>query len=67
MERDFHFARWNRTMRHVIEPELNYRFVGGIGSKARNVLVVDTTDIATDTNEVGYSLTQRFYAASDRP
>jgi hypothetical protein len=26
-----------------------------------NVLLVDTTDIATNTNEVGYSLTQRFY------
>ena len=48
-------------MRHVIEPELTYRFVGGIGSKARDVLMVDTTDIATDTDEVGFSLTQRFY------
>jgi LPS-assembly protein len=35
--------------------------VGGIGAQARNVLLVDTTDIATDTNEVGFSLTQRFY------
>jgi hypothetical protein len=29
--------------------------VGGIGAQARNVLLVDTTDIATDTNEVGLS------------
>ena len=61
MMRDFQFARWNRTMRHVIEPEITYRFVGGIGSAARDVLMVDTSDIATDTNELGYSLTQRFY------
>ena len=61
LERDFKFARFNRILRHVIEPELTYRFVGGIGSAARNVLIVDTSDIATDTNEVGYSLTQRFY------
>jgi len=61
MVRDFQFARWNRTMRHVIEPEITYRFVGGIGSAARDVLMVDTSDIATDTNELGYSLTQRFY------
>jgi LPS-assembly protein len=61
LERDFILHRWNRTLRHVIEPELTYRFVGGIGRTARNVLVVDTTDIPTDTNEVGYSLTQRFY------
>jgi LPS-assembly protein len=59
--RDFNLGRWNRTMRHVIEPELTYRFVGGIGRKAQDVLVVDTTDIATDTDEVGFSLTQRWY------
>jgi len=61
VERDFTLSRWNRRLRHVIEPELMYRFVGGIGSNARNVLLVDNTDIATDTNEAGFSLTQRFY------
>jgi LPS-assembly protein len=61
LERDFALNGWNRELRHVIEPELTYRFVGGIGAQARNVLLVDTTDIATDTNEVGFSLTQRFY------
>jgi LPS-assembly protein len=61
LERDFRLARWNRELRHVIEPEITYRFVGGINAQAQNVLLVDTTDIATDTNEVGYSLTQRFY------
>jgi LPS-assembly protein len=61
LERDFVLAHWNRVMRHVIEPELTYRFVGGIGPQARNVLLVDTDDIATDTNEAGFSLTQRIY------
>jgi LPS-assembly protein len=61
LERDFSLNRWNRVLRHVIEPELTYNFVGGIGAQARNVLMVDTTDIATNTNEVGFSLTQRFY------
>ncbi len=61
MERDFTFGHWDRVLRHVIEPELMYKFVGGIGPQARNVLLVDSNDIATDTNEVGYSLTQRFY------
>ena len=61
LERDFSIPAWNRVLRHVIEPELNYRFVSGIGPKAQNVLLVDSTDIATDTNELGYSLTQRFY------
>jgi LPS-assembly protein len=61
IERDFALTGWNRELRHVIEPELTYRFVGGIGAQARNVLLVDTTDIAANTNEVGFSLTQRFY------
>ena len=61
MERDFAIGRHGKVLRHVIEPELTYHYVGGIGSLARNVLLVDTSDIATDTNEAGYSLTQRFY------
>lgn len=67
MMRDFVLARWNRTLRHVIEPEFYYRFVGGIGVTARNVLMVDTTDIATDTNEAGFNLTQRFYLRPKNP
>jgi LPS-assembly protein len=61
LERDFTLGRWNRELRHVIEPEITYRYVGGIGAQAQNVLRFDTTDIASDTNEVGLSLTQRFY------
>jgi LPS-assembly protein len=61
LERDFTLGHWNRELRHVIEPELTYRFVGGIGARERDVLLVDTTDIATDTNEAGLSVTQRFY------
>lgn len=64
VERDFRLGRWGRELRHVIEPEFTYRYVTGIGAQARNVLLIDTTDIATNTNEVGYSLTQRFYMRS---
>jgi LPS-assembly protein len=61
IERDLALTRWKREMRHVIEPEITYRYVGGIGTQAQRVLLIDTTDIATNTNEVGFSLTQRFY------
>jgi LPS-assembly protein len=61
VERDFELPGLNRELRHVIEPEIFYRYVGGIGAQARDVLLMDTDDIATNTNEVGYSLTQRFY------
>jgi LPS-assembly protein len=61
LERDFQLPVWHRELRHVIEPEITYNYVTGIGPEARNVLLFDTTDIATDTNQVGYSLMQRFY------
>ncbi|MDR3724463.1 MAG: LPS assembly protein LptD [Terracidiphilus sp.] len=60
-ERDYVLPGFNRVLRHVVESELNYRFVGGIGSSAQRVALVDTSDIATDTNEAGFSITQRFY------
>jgi len=61
LERDFELPHWHRVLRHVIEPELTYNYVGGIGAKALDVLLFDTTDIASDVNEAGFSLTQRFY------
>ena len=35
LERDFSLGVGARVLRHVIEPELRYHFVGGIGSQAR--------------------------------
>jgi len=64
-ERDFTLGQ--RLLRHVVEPELTYRFVGGIGMKARNVPLIDPSDIATNTNELGYSVTQRFYSRPVTP
>jgi LPS-assembly protein len=60
-ERDFALIHWKRTLRHVIEPQFTYRYVAGIGAQAQNVLLIDTSDIATNTNEIGYSITQRFF------
>jgi LPS-assembly protein len=60
LERDYTLHHSNRVLRHVIEPEIFYRYVTGINN-AQQTMHFDTTDIATDTNEAGYSLTQRFY------
>jgi LPS-assembly protein len=60
LERDFSLTQWNRQLRHVIEPEIFYRYVYGIHNEP-DTLKFDTTDIVTNTNEAGYSLTQRFY------
>jgi LPS-assembly protein len=61
LERDFDLPWFHRELRHVIEPELSYRYIGGIGADARNVLLFDSTDVATNVNEAGFMLTQRFY------
>jgi LPS-assembly protein len=67
LERDFVLPFFHRELRHVIEPEINYRYVGGIGPTARNALLFDTTDIATNVNEAGFTLTQRFYLRPTTP
>jgi LPS-assembly protein len=67
IERDFVFPSLNRVVRHVIEPELTYHYVGGIGDQAQRVLLVDTTDVASDTSEVGFSVTQRFFLKPIHP
>jgi LPS-assembly protein len=65
VERDFVFKGF--TLRHVIEPELAWQFTGGIGPRERDILLFDTTDIAANDNEVGFSLTQRFYVKPAHP
>jgi LPS-assembly protein len=53
-------ARW----KHVVEPRLVYRYVDGVNRFPR-FLRFDESDILTDTNEIEYSLTQRFYRRAD--
>jgi LPS-assembly protein len=65
LERDF-ALRGHRELRHVIEPEIFYRYVRGIHN-AQDTLQFDMTDIATNTDEAGYSLTQRFYLRNTAP
>lgn len=70
LERDF-TAPWLQRlvggeMRHVIEPAVRYRLVKGIGN-FNSVLRFDDTDVASDTNEVEYSLTQRLFLRHTKP
>ena len=47
-------------LRHAIEPEVQYRFVGGINN-FDSVLKFDGVDVASDTRELDYFLTQRLF------
>jgi LPS-assembly protein len=53
------FFRGN-DVRHTIEPEVTYRYVAGIDNFL-NVLRFDDVDIASDTNELEYGVTQRLF------
>jgi LPS-assembly protein len=47
-------------LRHTIEPDVSYRYVTGINN-FQQILRFDQTDVASNTNEVEYGLTQRLF------
>jgi len=70
LERDFS-PPWlvhllGASVRHTIEPELQYRYVTGIND-FRNVLRFDDVDVASNTNEVEYGVTQRLFLRNLHP
>ena len=48
------------SVRHAIEPVLTYRYVSGVDN-FRSVLRFDDRDVVSDTNELEYGVTQRFF------
>ncbi len=53
-------------VKHTIEPEVTYRYVNGI-SNFLNVLRFDDVDVATDTDELEYGVTQRLFRRARKP
>jgi LPS-assembly protein len=51
--------------RHVVQPEVHYRFVGGVHDFS-SILRFDSTDIVSDTNEVEYGVAQRLFVKHRR-
>lgn len=70
LERDFSAPWLHRLLggdvRHTIEPDIQYRYVTGINN-FRDVLRFDDTDVASNTNEIEYELTQRLYVHGGKP
>ena len=58
IERDF--GSW----RHVIEPSVDTRYVGG-PDRFNRTIVVDDVDLVTRTNEVEYAITNRFFTTRE--
>lgn len=67
VERDFD-TPWLRRLlggqvRHTVAPDIAYRYVSGIDN-FNSVLRFDDVDVASDTSELDYSLTQRLFLRS---
>jgi LPS-assembly protein len=65
IERTFDSAKVEKMffgydVRHTVEPEFTYRYVAGIDNFL-NVLRFDDIDVASDTNELEYGVTQRLF------
>jgi LPS-assembly protein len=64
IERTFDSAKVEKMfgydVRHTIEPEITYRYVAGIDNFL-SVLRFDDVDVASDTNELQYGVTQRLF------
>ena len=46
-------------MKHVIEPRIDYKFVDGI-TNFNDIIRFDENDLMNDTDQVTFSLTNRF-------
>jgi LPS-assembly protein len=64
IERTFDSAKVERMfgydVKHTIEPEVTYRYVAGVNNFL-NVLRFDDVDVASNTNELEYGVTQRLF------
>jgi LPS-assembly protein len=59
-ERIFDSPKWlgGKKVKHVIEPRIDYKLVGGIDD-FNNIIRFDENDLMNDTNQVTFSLTNR--------
>jgi LPS-assembly protein len=61
IERIFPAPKWLGTkIKHVIEPRVNYRYIGGIDN-FKNLIRFDDTELLSDTSQVELAIVNRFY------
>jgi len=64
LERFFEPPKSKKKYKHSIEPVVTYRYVTGVNSFA-DFIRFDSDSTLTDTNEVEYGVTQRFYVKGE--
>lgn len=60
LARNFYAKDGKMRFRHVVEPYITYRLIKGV-SNFENVIRFDYSDTYTDTNEVEFGITNRFF------
>jgi LPS-assembly protein len=55
------FEAWGRRYKHVVEPEVTYRYINGV-SEFDRIIQFDERDIMSGSNEVEYSIANRFFS-----
>jgi LPS-assembly protein len=60
LERFFELPKRKKKYKHTIEPVLTYRYVTGVNNFA-DFIRFDSDSTLTDTNELEYGVTQRFF------
>jgi hypothetical protein len=51
----------SERFKHVIEPYITYRLIGGIGDQFNKIVRFDDTDAVANTNEFEYAIVNRFF------
>jgi hypothetical protein len=61
LEKVFFNDDGTQRFKHLIEPYITYRLIGGIGSEFDRVIRFDERDAVANTNEFEYALVNRFF------
>jgi LPS-assembly protein len=64
LERFFERPKSKKRYKHSIEPVITYRYVTGVNNFA-DFIRFDSDSTLTDTNEIEYGVTQRFFVKTD--
>jgi LPS-assembly protein len=61
LEKDYLDDEGQTRFKHLIEPSITYRVIGGIGEEVNKIIRFDERDAVADTNEVEYAIVNRFF------
>ncbi|MCI0487907.1 MAG: hypothetical protein L0229_15045 [Blastocatellia bacterium] len=61
LEKEFLDREGLHRFKHVIEPYITYRLIGGVGEDADSIIRFDERDVVANTNEFEYAMVNRFF------